>query len=260
MAALAALAAVPDLSRRAVAGAEAFEKMDDPNCDPWLLEQTYAQFPLVNALVSGWRSIYRRSIRPALSNTRPSTLLDVGCGGGDVARSLAKWAAEDNLLLLVTAIDPDARAHAYVVDHAREYARTQPGVARVVFRQAFSSELVAEGARFDFVISNHVLHHLGAHELGALLADSERLARRQVLHGDIERGVWAYRGFSLLTSPLLIRRRMRRLIPASFIREDGLTSIRRSFTAAELRAAVPPGWQVASERPSRLLLTWTPHA
>ena len=40
----------------------------------------------------------------------------------------------------------------------------------------------------------------------------------------------------------------------SYIRQDGLTSIRRSYTAAELRAAAPPGWTVARRVPYRNLL------
>ncbi|MDJ0324557.1 class I SAM-dependent methyltransferase [Cryobacterium sp. PH31-AA6] len=231
---------IPSLRRRA---SDAVELMDDPGCDPERLDRTYANFRFVNAVVSGWRGMYRREIRPALSGTRERTLLDIGSGGGDVARALARWAARDGLRLNVTAIDPDARAHAYATG-----LRAIPGLT---FRRALSSELVAEGARFDFVVSNHVLHHLTAEQLGGLLADSEHLAAGRVLHGDIERGRFAYLGFGLGSWPFFRR---------SFIRDDGLTSIRRSFTAAELRQVVPPGWRVTRERPSRLVLRWAPPA
>lgn len=227
---------LPSLRVRA---SDAVETMDDPGCDPERLAQTYADFRIVNALVSGWRGMYRRDIRPALSASRPRTLLDIGSGGGDVPRALARWAARDGLPLRITAIDPDARAHAY--------ATGLPPLPGLTFRRALSSELVAEGARFDFVVSNHVLHHLAAAELGALLVDSERLCAGRVLHSDIERGRWAYLGFGLATWPFFRR---------SFIREDGLTSIRRSFTVAELRAAMPAGWRVTREWPSRLVLRW----
>lgn len=225
-----------NLRERAV---DAAEIMDDPGSDPAKLRRTYAQFRFVNAVVSGWWTMYRREIRPLLSSTRTRTLLDIGSGGGDVARALSRWSADDGLLLAVTAIDPDPRAH--------DYALSLPRMPSLHFRRAFSSELVAEGARYDIVVSNHVLHHLTDRELGGLLFDSERLCLPggRVLHADIERSAAAYLGFGLLTLPFPRN---------SFIRPDGFTSIRRSYTAAELRAAVPPAWRVTREIPSRLVL------
>ena len=44
------------------------------------------------------------------------------------------------------------------------------------------------------------------------------------------------------------------LLADSFIRVDGLISIRRSYTPSELSAAVPPGWRVEKRMPARLLL------
>ena len=70
------------------------ELMDDPACDLGQLRRTYAVFPLVNGLVAGWRRAYRERIRPLLSADRTTTLLDLGSGGGDLARSLARWARQ----------------------------------------------------------------------------------------------------------------------------------------------------------------------
>jgi len=227
---------IPSLRERAD---DAVEIMDG-DCDPGMLTRTYADFRFVNAVVSGWGSIYRREIRPALSTTTLTSLLDIGSGGGDVSQALARWAARDGLRLTVLGIDPDARADAF--------CRTLPAQPGLSFRRAFSSELVAEGQRFDFVVSNHMLHHLVPADLGALLVDSERLCRKRVLHADIERSRIGYLGFAVGTWPFFRR---------SYIRPDGLTSIRRSFTAPELRAAAPPGWRVLRGLPSRLVLEWT---
>lgn len=218
------------------------ERMDAPDCDPRALRRTYAQFRTINALVSGWRRVYAREIRPLLSRSEPRTLLDVGCGGGDVPRGLARWAARDGLKLNITAVDADARAIAY--------ARGLPEQPGVQFRQAMSGDLVAEGRRFDFVTSNHLLHHLGADELAALLHDSERLCRVKAIHSDIERSALAYLAFSAGTKPFF---------PGSFIREDGLLSIRRSYTHAELARVAPPGWQARRQFPYRNLLVYTAH-
>ncbi|WP_331460459.1 class I SAM-dependent methyltransferase [Arthrobacter sp. zg-Y916] len=226
----------PDLSTRAL---DAAEQMDSPNCDPVRLERTYAQFPLINAVVSGWRRNYRRYVRPALAARGGGTILDVGSGGGDLARSLARWSRRDGLEVQVTGIDPDPRAHAYAASR-----RPVPGL---VFRPVFSSDLVAEGQVFDVVISNHVLHHLDPGAFQGLLADSEKLARGLVLHSDIERSPWAYGLFSAGTLPFF---------HGSFIRADGLTSIRRSYTAAELAAAAPAGWETRRQHPWQNLLLY----
>lgn len=230
----------PDLSRRA---ADLRERMDDPGCDPGTLRRTYARFETVNALVAGWARVYRRELRPRLSRERPATLLDIGCGGGDVARRLARWARRDGLRLAVTAIDADERAV--------RYAAGLPADPDVTFRRALSGDLVREGRAFDFVTSNHLLHHLTDAELRALLTDCERLARVRVLHSDLTRHALAYHLFSVGA----------RVFPGTFIREDGLRSIRRSHTRAELAALAPRGWQVQPLFPFRLLLTRAgPHA
>ncbi|GAA1347864.1 class I SAM-dependent methyltransferase [Arthrobacter roseus] len=210
----------------------AVEEMDRANADPTMLTRTYDQFPLINSVVSGWRSVYRERIRPHLSPTSASTLLDVGCGGGDLARALAHWAQRDGLSLAITGIDPDSRAY--------DYAVSRPAPPGVTFRAAFSSELVSEGQQYDFVISNHILHHLSAAELQGLLSDSEALTTKTAIHSDIVRSPIAYALFSVGTLPFF---------PGSFIRRDGLTSIRRSYKPAELAAVVPTPWTVEPRAP-----------
>ena len=228
-----------DLSSRAV---EARELMDDPDADIGMLERTYERFGPVNAVVSRWRSVYRRDIRPR-ARRKPLSLLDVGSGGGDVSRALAAWARRDGLSVVVTALDSD--------DRATRWARERGG--GVVYRCARTAALVAAGERFDIVVSNHLLHHLVGDELPELLDDSIRLVADDglVLHRDIARSRLAYRAFAAGTWPFA-----RNALAGSFIREDGLISIRRSYTTREIAEIVPPGWQVRTEFPSRLELRW----
>jgi 2-polyprenyl-3-methyl-5-hydroxy-6-metoxy-1,4-benzoquinol methylase len=221
---------------------DAVELMDDAGCDLAALDRTYADFRFVNALVAGWRRTYVRLLRPRLPRHRTATLLDIGSGGGDVARSLARWARRDGLDLRVTGIDPDERAHAW--------AAARPGPDGVEFLCAGSGELVAQGRSFDVVVSNHVLHHLRGPAFREFLDDSALLAAGGVVHGDIRRSPWAYRLYALGTAPLLLRPPSR----ASFVRVDGMISVRRSFTAAELREAAPAGWKVVEQAPWRNLL------
>ncbi|SDT14758.1 2-polyprenyl-3-methyl-5-hydroxy-6-metoxy-1,4-benzoquinol methylase [Friedmanniella luteola] len=225
-----------DLRRRDTA---VLELMDDPACDEQALRRTYARFRTVNRLVAGWRRTYRALLRPRLSTTRTTTLLDVGFGGGDLARALAGWARADGLRLLVDAVDPDPRALAFV--------RDQPPTAGVRYRAADTTGLVAEGEQFDLVTSNHLLHHLGPDVLARVLDESRRLGRELVVHSDLRRSRAAYLGWSVAARPAA---------RDSFLHTDGLRSIRRSYTPAELAAVVPDGWVVQPQLPFRLLLTW----
>lgn len=212
------------------------ERMDSPDCDLATLHRTYQQFSLVNRAFAGWSAVYRRYLRPRLSTEVVTTLLDLGCGGGDVALYLDSLARRDGFRLSITGVDPDPRAI--------DFAVNRPRGERVTFRQAAGGELVAEGQTFDLVISNHVLHHLGPREFGDFLRESEQLSRRLVVHNDLRRHPAAYVLFGLAALPLR----------GSFIREDGLTSIRRSYTPGELAAASPPSWRVVPIRPFRQLL------
>ncbi|WP_276309562.1 class I SAM-dependent methyltransferase [Kocuria tytonicola] len=221
------------------------ELMDDPACDPVALDNTYRLFGVINPLVASWRPVYRRFLRPVLRQAaregRVATVLDVGCGGGDVARAVSRWAARDGVVTRVTAIDPDERAI--------RWARAHDRGAGIDYRAVASGELVAAGERFDAVLSNHLLHHLGASGLAAVLEDSRALTTGVAVHNDLRRSRAAWVLYWLGTLPLARAR--------TFVRFDGLLSIRRSHTPSELAAALPPGWRVVRQRFFRLLAVHT---
>ena len=225
---------MPLVLRRRAAGLR--ERMDSPACDLDELRATYTRFGTVNRLFAGWNVLYRQVLRPRMEPGRAYTLLDVGFGGGDISLALLKWAEQDGLRLCVTAIDPDPRAAAF--------ACSLPP-SKVRFEQTDTAELVQRGARFDFVTSNHLLHHLNESDLPTFLGECAELGAT-ILHNDIARADLAYVGFAALTGPFF---------RGSFITPDGLTSVRRSYTPKELRSVIPSGWRVSSPYPFRLLLS-----
>jgi 2-polyprenyl-3-methyl-5-hydroxy-6-metoxy-1,4-benzoquinol methylase len=97
------------------------------------------------------------------------------------------------------------------------------------FEPAFLHALAERGERFDFVISNHLLHHLSEAEVRGLLSDVARVTRRVAVMNDLRRAVIPWATFAALTWPLRWH---------SFLHIDGLRSIRRSFRVGELRALV----------------------
>lgn len=218
------------------------ELMDDPDCDPVRLDATLRRFGIVNRLVAGWDVVYRTRMRRVLSSVdRPARVLDIGSGGGDVLAHLARRAERDQLNVQWTGVDPDPRAHAAAV------SRQAPNIRFVC---ADAETLLAQGERFDVVISNHVLHHLGAEELQDFTEASLRLSTGPVLHSDIARSRLAYGLFAVGITPLA---------PGTFLRTDGLRSIRRSYRPAELAAALGDSWRVSTPAPFRVLAEGVGH-
>jgi 2-polyprenyl-3-methyl-5-hydroxy-6-metoxy-1,4-benzoquinol methylase len=215
------------------------ERMDDPDCDLAELQNTYRQFSTINSLISQWYKIYKLDIRPVLHPNTPNHLLDIGFGGGDIPIKLANWAANDGFDLRITAIDPDPRAFDFVQQLNRH--------PDITFLQCELAELAPGDHQFDIVISNHLVHHLNKIELHNILSHAKNLSTKKVLFNDIQRNDWAYLFFNLLSRPVF---------RSSFITQDGLTSIKRSYTQNELRNAVPDNWQVQSIFPFRLLLSY----
>lgn len=216
------------------------ELMDREDVDLSKLFQTYDHFRTINPLLARWKHLYKSELRPMLRRdpAKLYSFLDIGCGGCDVLEYVLKMARADGFKVSGSGIDPDERAEAYVsLRSPKEH---------IHFRKAYSSTLVDEGLRFDFVISNHVIHHLDDDQVVLLLKDAEALSRIKVVINDIERSDIAWLSFNL-SWPFFL---------GSFITRDGLTSIRRSFRVGELRALVPEGWRVRRVFPYRLVLSY----
>lgn len=213
------------------------ELMDDPACDPERLRRTLRRFGIVNRAVSLWGAVYRARLRPVLRGLeRPARILDIGCGGGDVLHRLVRLAHRDGLEVEALGVDPDPRAI--------EVAQRRRPVPGLSFERAGSGALRERGERFDVVISNHLLHHLDERAFDELIGDSEALATGLCVHSDIARGRTAYLAFAVAITPFA---------PGTFLRIDGLRSIRRSYTPPELAARLPADWRVERLGPFRLL-------
>ena len=235
------------------------ERMDDPQCDLKTLFRTYDAFDFVNRRLAGWRGLYKTYIRPHLkAHGGEGTLLDIGSGGGDVTRAICRWAASDGMKLEATALDLDGRALAYVKERGfsgqaegliegqgRGEAEAKEG-GQILYRTGHTKDLIKESARFDLVITNHVVHHLTHQELTEMCEDAELLCQNGgvVLFNDIHRSDLGYGLFGLATLGWFA---------GTFIREDGLRSIRRSYTEGELRHVVPSYWTVMARFPFRVV-------
>ncbi|MEV8267776.1 methyltransferase domain-containing protein [Microbacterium sp. NPDC076911] len=220
------------------------ELMDDPECDPERLRATLRRFHTVNRLISGWGTVYRSNLAPFLVGLRrPARVLDLGSGGGDIVLRLAALAETDGLDVEWVGADPDPRA--------LRAANERPHPPGVTFRAADADDLLRGGERFDAVLSNHVLHHLDSVQIRDFADASAQLSTGIVLHSDIARSRAAYALYAVGITPLA---------PGTFLRTDGLRSIRRSFRRAELSRVLGKEWAVDTPSAFRLLASRLGHA
>ena len=187
-------------------------RADDPELlDDQLPERdvllSLADLRFVNRRLGGWRSL-RRTVLPLVAGLQRPRLLDVGCGSADLPERLRL-------------ARPELRVVG--VDRKLLHLKAAPaGVARVA---ADVKALPFAPGSFDVVTASLFLHHFDSEAAAALLAELFALARRALVVNDLRRARVPYY-FGRAFFPLLFRSRVSV--------HDGLVSIRRAFTRAEL--------------------------
>jgi SAM-dependent methyltransferase len=165
----------------------------------------------VNRWLGGQRSLLAAALRHFDGNAR-LRLLDVGCGSADLPALLLRHAPTEAL-----AVGVDLK-----LLHVRQ---APPGIERVV---ADVRALPFRPGSFDVVTASLFLHHFDGPEVAQVLRALWSLTRRALVVNELRRARLPYL-FGRATFRFLFRS------PVSV--EDGLLSIRRAFTAGELRAA-----------------------
>ena len=188
-----------------------------------------------------WRRIER--IVSPFPNTSAS-LLDVACGGGDLAIALARRARRRGLALEVQGCDVSDSALQYASQAA---ARTGESV------KFFRSDVTAESLprHYTFITCTLFLHHLTDANIVALLRMLAGCCDH-LLVSDLIRGRTGY-ALAWMGTKLLSR--------SPIVHEDGLRSVRAALTLREARElATRAGLNDARlERhwPQRFLMIWS---
>ena len=91
------------------------ELMDQPGCDKWELFRTLDELHVINEWLGGY-AVSLQGIKTLLPKPVDAFhLLDVGCGGGELAKHLQRWAQHKNILLNYTGIDQNP----HIIHYAR---------------------------------------------------------------------------------------------------------------------------------------------
>lgn len=200
----------PDWSRRADPALLA-EWMDQP-CSFAEFRACIRDVEMATRLTGGFRPTLR-FVREAVRRhpgAQPLHVVDVGSGGGDTLRRLARWAHRQRVPLRLTGIDLNPHA-------TRAAEERFPGSAEFLTGDVLEHPAVQQP---DVVISSLVTHHMRDGEVVAFLRWMEEHAAVGWYISDLRRSARAARLFALLAAVMRWHR---------FVRHDGPVSFRRSF-------------------------------
>lgn len=224
------------------------EYLDDPVINARVGQRSMEDVARSNALFGGAHAVIAEMddvFRSALAARAHShlTLLDVGTGLGDIPARVREHAARRGVTIRTVGLDTSnslaVAARADDLPIVRADALRLPVADRSV----------------DVVMCSQLLHHFRGEDSATLLHELDRVARLRVIVSDIRRSWLAAAGIWLASWPL-------RFHPVS--RHDGVVSVLRGFTRAELGAVVSAAVgvtpRVRRHRGFRVTASWAPRA
>lgn len=179
-------------------------------------EQCLKQLFKINKMTG----IFGHTVKLLKSFPKNVSITDVGCGGGLFLLHLSQYYPDMQMI----GMDISKEAIIVAKNELQQWRRGNQTV-NVRFELQQGEELGLTRDSSDVILLNLVCHHLSDEELIAFLKKAVESVRVGLIINDLHRNRLAYWFYKLLC-PLFFRNRL--------IRYDGLLSIQRSFTRAEL--------------------------
>lgn len=216
--------------------------MDEPDLDVDLHHDALTGLARVNRFSGAANAIWRPVAQLAVKLGRPIRILDVACGGGDVATSLQHHANRKQVPITVVGCDISETA----IQFATQRAQQRQVQVSFVQNDVLNEEL-PQG--FDLIYSSLFLHHLKSEEMIHVLKSMRRSASHCVVINDLLRSSLGY---------ALAKWGIRILTRSKVCHVDGPLSVEAALTLDEVRSvAEQAGWNDIDLRrcwPERFLM------
>lgn len=178
------------------------------------------------------------------SNVGKLRILDVACGGGDVALALERYARRDGVDVEVNGCDASPVALARASERAAELDSAARFFQLDVLRRP-----LPDG--FDVVCSTLFLHHLDPSEAVRLLGAMTTAARRTVVVQDLARSrlglALAQLGVRLLTRSRVAQTDGPRSVRAAYTPDEAVELARRAGLSTRVRRCWPQRYNLIWE-------------
>lgn len=198
---------------------DAEEIMDDFSIDGPLLHDTLDTLAKINTWLGG-NKVTIDGLKIVLKDhpkSKPITIVDLGCGGGDILRDVSEFGKKHGYHFNLIGIDANAEAVRYANQLSGEYDHLE-------FQQIDITTEEFDLLKYDVVLCTLFLHHFKNEQLFQLLQKLKDRAKIGVVVNDLHRHRLAYYLFKLITLP----------VKNQMIIEDGLTSVLRGFKRKDL--------------------------
>jgi len=195
------------------------ELMDDLQSGGEVIEQTLREIETINKLLGG-NNVTLKGISTLITDKNKTwRIVDIGCGGGDMLRQIARWARKRSIRVELVGID----ANPHVVAFAAERCKDHP---EITFQQMDVLAPSFENVSCDILTATLFLHHFKDEELVKLLCQFQTQAREGLVINDLHRHWLAYRSINVLTALFS---------KSPMVKYDAGLSVLRGFRSSELR-------------------------
>ena len=198
------------------------EIMDDFALEGEELREALDKIAKINQLLGG-NELTLQGVKSLVKNidiSKELTIVDVGCGNGDMLRILANYGKKNHLNFSLIGID----ANNFTINHARDLSSNYSNIKyRIedIFEESFQE------LHYDIVLCTLTLHHFKNDQIIKLINIFKANSKLGIVINDLQRSQVSYRLFQALCFVFRLNK---------MSKEDGLVSILRGFKKEELVA------------------------
>lgn len=194
------------------------EIMDDFTLVGEELRDSLDKIAKINQLLGG-NKLTLQGVKNLILNTNHEiTIVDIGCGNGDMLRTLAEYADEEKIDFKLIGID----ANQFTINHAQKLSKHYPNITYQC-EDIFNSKF--KNLKYDIVLCTLTLHHFTDDEIVKIVSVFYKNSNIGIVINDLQRSAISYRLFQVLCYVFRLNK---------MSKQDGLVSILRGFKRKEL--------------------------
>jgi len=196
------------------------ERIDTGDYTPEEYKRFLKEIAFINRYLGDARALKQTLLREIKENDLPEfSVLDVGCGSGELLRMIAEFARATGRRASLTGVDLNPISSATTQSESKEFSEIS-SVRGDALLLPFADD------SFDYAISSLFFHHLTDQQIIEALREMSRVARHRIVVIDLHRDPVAYVGYKIFCVVFGI---------SPLVRHDGSLSIKTGFRESDLR-------------------------